>query len=92
MFHYQKNENSDFTDTAVDTKNTYLSNTIVLYSENVFYSFMVRGECKNVLNSLYISSNSEHIYFSRGVIKGYKVYYSGYINNSSNIWFSSNLT
>lgn len=91
IFHYRENINSDFTDTAVDSKNTYLSNSVVLYSEDVLYSFMVRGECRNILNSMYISSSSENIYSSRGVLESYKIFYSSYIQNSNNIYFSSNL-
>jgi len=92
MFHYRENENSDFTDTAVDSKNTYLSNSVVLYSQNVLYSFMVRWECDTILNSVYVSSNSENIYFSRWVLQSYKVFYSAFINNSNNVWFCSNVT
>jgi len=91
IFHYKANENSDFTDVAVDSKNTYLSNCVVLYSQNVLYSFMVRWECDTVLNSLFVSSNSQNIYFSRWIISSFNVFYSSYINNSNNIWFCSNL-
>ncbi len=91
VFHYQENQNSDYTDIAVDSKNAYLSNSVVLYSQNVLYSFMVRWHCDNVLNSLYVTSNSENIYFSRWIISSFNVFYSSFINNWANIWFSSNL-
>ncbi len=91
IFHYKDNLNSDYTDIAVDSKNAYLSSCVVLYSQNVCYSFMVRGECIYIFNSLYVSENSENVYFSRWVIKSYKIFYSSYITNSNNIWFSSNL-
>jgi len=87
LVHLWKNENSDFVDTAVNVKNTYLSNTITLWAENVFYSMLVRLNSKNVFNSISVNNNSEIIYFSRWVQISFKIFYSSYINNCNNIWF-----
>jgi hypothetical protein len=38
-----------------------------------------------------VYSESENVFNCAGVVKGYNIFYSKYIHNSSNVWFSSNL-
>ncbi len=85
-------ENSEYADQVYSSKNVYLSNVIVVNCENVLYSFNTKWNCKNILNSSNIINNCENIYNSFWVISSYNVFYSHFINNSNNIWFSSNLT
>ena len=90
--HIWKNEQCEYSDVAVTSKNAYLSRIITLWSENVFYSMLVRINSKNVFNSLFVVDNSEVIYFCKSVHSSYKIFYSKYIKNCSDIWFSTNLT
>jgi len=90
FFHFWVNENCDYTDTSLNSKNAYLSNFIIYENENIFYSFRSQ-KSRNAYNSLFIVDNCENIYFSRWIIESFKIFYSSYIKNSANIWFSSNL-
>ncbi|USN59165.1 MAG: hypothetical protein H6767_03635 [Candidatus Peribacteria bacterium] len=93
VFHVGNNENCDFVDTAVHSKNSYLSSIVTLGSENVAYSCMIREDCTNIFNSFYVIKGNQNVYFSSHVFdSSYKIFYSRYIKNSTNIWFSSNLT
>ncbi|EKE27928.1 MAG: hypothetical protein ACD_3C00125G0002 [uncultured bacterium (gcode 4)] len=92
MLHlYWINENSDFADAAFWTKNCYLSFVVGMDVENVLYSMFVYMNSRNVLNSVFVSNHSENIYFSLNVENGFNIFYSKFIKNSSDIWFSSNL-
>ncbi len=86
-----KNENSDYADNIFWTRDTYLSCTVWLDTEKILYSFVVRENCKNVLNSSEISDNAENIYMSVGVRNSFNIFYARFIADSSNIWFSTNL-
>ena len=59
--------------------------------ENILYSVSVKENSRNVLNSLMVRNNCENIYFGKGVIDSFNVFFSHFIKNSSNIRFSSNL-
>jgi hypothetical protein len=84
-------ENTDFADVVWWSKNIYLSNFIVYDCENVCYSMVARENCTDLFNSLMVFKNSANIYESAGVIESFKIFYSRYIKNSSDIWFSKNL-
>ena len=90
--HIWKNESCEYSDVAVTSKNAYLSRIITLWSENVFYSMLVRINSRNAFNSLFVVDNSEIIYFCKSVHSSYQIFYSKYIKNCSDIWFSTNLT
>lgn len=90
ILHFWMNENADFADEILASKDIYLS-TIVASSEKVLYSMGIRSNCTTILNSSVVSQSSENIYSSCGVIESQKVYFSRYIISSSHIWFSRNL-
>ena len=85
------NENSEFSDSVFWAKNAYLSFVIWLQAENVLYSNFCYSNVSNILNSMLVTNNSENIFNSFFIDKSFKVFYSRYIFNSNNIWFSSNL-
>lgn len=91
ILHYSKNENSDFSDIVLSSKNCYLSNSIIIDWLNVLYSFQVKENSHNIFNSTLVWNNSENIYFSSWIINSFKIFYSKFILNSNNIWFSWNL-
>jgi len=91
LIHYSNTENASFSDVILLSKNVYLSNTVITDCENVLYSLNVKEYSKNVINSIQVRNNSENIYFSKWVIESFKIFYSKYIYNSSNIRFSTNL-
>lgn len=84
-------ENSDYTDSSGwGTHNCYLD--IGLYDvENVLYSFEVKENCRNIYNSVMVWNNCENIYQSNCIVRSSFVFYSRFILDSSNIWFSTNL-
>jgi len=84
-------ENSNFSDGIRNAKNTYLSFQSWWDIENILYSFYVKINCKDVLNSIMVRDNSNIIYHSSWIINSYKIYYSKYIQDSSNIRFSDNM-
>ncbi len=92
LFHYWITSNCDFSEVAFASQNCYLSNIIIKDCENIFYSFMTRMNCHNIYNSFYTENNSTNIYNCRGTINSYKIFYSSFIKDSTNIYFSSNLT
>lgn len=91
MINFFHSENSEYADVVSKWKNIYLSAFIVNGDEDVMYSFGVNDESKRVLNSAIISDHSENIYFSLAVQHSFQVFYSRFINNSSDIWLSTNL-
>jgi len=91
ILHYAQNENCDFVDVCLGSKNCYLSNVVILDCSNVLYSLSAKENSHNVLNSVSVINNSENIYFWNGIIESFNVFYSRYINTSNNIWFSTNL-
>lgn len=83
-------ENSVYADTVWWSKNAYLS-FVVMESENVLYSYWVKDNSRNVLNSVTVNKQSENIFSSFWISTSQNIFYSRYINNSSEIWFSDNL-
>jgi hypothetical protein len=90
-FHIRENENAEFADAASSSKNVYLCFNVTKENENILYSLGVKDHVKNTLNSVMVWDSSEIVFNSVGVIKSFKVFYSRYISDSNNIWFSSNL-
>ncbi|EKE26921.1 MAG: hypothetical protein ACD_4C00117G0001, partial [uncultured bacterium (gcode 4)] len=60
--------------------------------ENILYSMFIYVNSRNILNSVFCSNNSENIYFWLAVDNGFNIFYSKFIKDSNNIWFSSNLS
>lgn len=92
VFHIWLVEDSRWADTVRASKHIYLSQIVILDCENVLYSFFVKENSRNILNSVFVIWNNDNVYQSIGVFNSYNVFYSRYINNCSDIWFSSNLT
>ena len=88
---YWNNINSDFAESVLNGKNIYLTFAAINDCENVCYSVSVKNNCTNIFNSLMVQPNSQDIYFATNIASSYKVFYSRYIQNSNNIWFSTNL-
>lgn len=84
-------ENCDYADTIHNTKNAYLVFNSVWDNENLFYSLGIKDKCTNVFNSVMIWDGSQNIYTCSWVIKSYKIFFSRFVVNSDNIWFSSNM-
>lgn len=89
-FFYGTNENTEYCDSPVNAKDSYLC-VLVLWSEQVYYSLFTRFNCTNVFNSFFVNTNSENIYFSRFIKESYQVFFSGYVTQGRDIWFSANL-
>lgn len=91
MIHFFQNDNCDYADVVSKGKNIYLSAYVANEDEDVYYSFGVKDACANIFNSAFISDHSENINMSCGVTHSYKVFYSKFIINCSDIRFSTNL-
>ncbi len=91
LIHFPWIENSDYADIISSSKNAYLSWNVTQWNENVVYSLWVKENSKNIFNSVMVWSNSDTIHWSTGIINSFKVFYSRYIYNSSNIKFSINM-
>lgn len=91
LYNYSGAENSDFSFSVLQSKNCYLSFTVITDCENIVYSFAVKEWCRNVFASSQVSNVSENIRESSCVIKGYNIFYSRFILNSSEIRWSTNL-
>jgi hypothetical protein len=91
MINFFMSNNSDYADVVSKWNNIYLSSFIVNWDEDVAYSFWVNDNCKRIFNSTIVSNHSENTYFSLAIYNSFKIFYSKYINNSSDIWFSANL-
>ena len=90
IFHFDNNENSDFADGIFGAKNTYLSFIVGFHSENVAYSAFCYNNIHNIFNSFLACINSSNIYMCGGINESHNIFYSRFITNSSNIWFSTN--
>lgn len=55
------------------------------------YSLETKESCRNVLNSIMVRNNCQNIYRSTAVFNSYNIFYSRLVNNSSDVWFSSNM-
>jgi len=86
-----ENENSDYADSVVWSRNCYLSVVVIEECENVLYSFLVLEKCSNILNSISVVGWSSNIFTSVGVANSFNVFYSKFIQNSSNLWFCRNM-
>ncbi len=84
-------ENAIFTDQTVSCSNSYLSFVVIKWCENVLYSFSVKENSVNVLNSIVVWDTCENIFTSKWIIKSFNIFYSKHIINSSNLWFCSNM-
>ncbi len=91
LFQFTNNENSDFADGVFWAKNTYLSFIVGFMSENVAYSALCYNNIHNIYNSFHACVHCSNIYMSGGINESHNIFYSRYITNSSNIWFSTNL-
>jgi hypothetical protein len=58
--------------------------------ENVLYSLFVVENCRNVLNSVSISHNSDNIFESKNVRQSFNIFYSANIDTSSELRFCAN--
>ncbi len=88
---YEWLENCEYSESVTYSKNVYLSFIVINNCENILYTFYSQDNCKDVINWVMVWDNSEQIYFSAWIIKWHKIFYSKYIVNSNNIWFSTNL-
>lgn len=86
---FSNNENSEYSDQTMNTKNAYLSIGAV-WVENVFYSISVKDGSLNVFNSMNIIT-SENVYFWFNIINSNNIFYCKHIENCSNIWFCTSL-
>ncbi len=91
LMQFMKVENSEYADALFWAKNTYLSFVIWIDAENIAYSALCYGNIHNIYNSFLACNNSSNIYSSAGVDTSHNIFYSRFILNSSNAWFSSNL-
>jgi hypothetical protein len=86
------NENCGFADAVFGgARNTYLSFVIGYDAENIAYSAYCYVNIRNIYNSFLCSVNNANLYMCGSVTESYNIFYSRYINHSSNIWFSTNL-
>jgi len=83
-------ENTEYVWTVKNSKNVYLSNTVIS-CEEVMESYHVKYSSK-VYNSVLVRENCHSIYNSYAVITSSFIFYSKNIENSSNIWFSQWMT
>ncbi len=84
-------EKCEYSDQVLASKNVYLSSVVIKECENVFYSFAVKNKSINVFNSTVITDNCENIYSSHWITRWFNIFYSKYLLDCSNTWFSSNL-
>ena len=91
IFHFSENENASYANCVLWSRNIYLSFTIIHDVENTLYWFSIKTWTKNCMNSFMVRDNSENVFNAKCIISSYNIYYSSYIKNSDNIWFSNNL-
>lgn len=84
-------ENWEFADSVLMSKNVYLSYIIIEWCENILYTFYSQDYCKNVLNSVMVWDHCDIVFSSVAILQSFKVFYSKFITNWNNIWFSTNL-
>ena len=90
LLSFFQNENSDYADIVIWSKNCYLSYAVV-QSENVYYSETIKDKCRNVYNSIMVIEKCENIYSSASIFRSYNIFFSRLIINSSSIRESSHL-
>ena len=91
LYNYGGAENSDYAFSVYNSKNCYLSFSIIADCENIFYSFAAKEWCKNIFNSVQVGDHSENIYQSANVFKSLNIFFSKYIENCYSIRCSNNL-
>lgn len=91
IFAYTESVNADYADMVFASKNCYLSNTVIKECENIYYSYNAKDWCSNVFSSVLTWQNCENIYFCLSIISSFNCFYSQYLRNCSDVWFSSNL-
>lgn len=91
MLRYGQNENVDFANEVLNSKNVYLSSTVIVDCENVLYSINVKEASSHVYNSVMVWNTCEQIYFGTGILESSMVFYSKYIKGSYTIRFCQNL-
>ncbi len=92
LFSYGSNENANFTDLSVNSKNIHLSFLTVDDCENICYAFSIKGHCRNIFNSTAVLNYSENVYFGEGIVNSSRIFFSKFIINSFDVRFSTNLT
>lgn len=85
LIQFENNENTDYGDIILGSKNVYLS-IVISESENVLYCSNV-FQSKNVYNSFLVEDGSENIYYSKGIRKSQEIFYSKFIESSYDLWF-----
>ena len=91
LLDYGGNENAAYADLCYNSKNCYLSNIVINGCEDICYSYNVKDNSQNVFSSMMVWNQSTNVYLSMGVLNSYNIFYSRYILDSSDIWFSDNL-
>ncbi len=85
-------ENSEYAEASgAWVKNCYLDFWAYMDCENILYTYEAKEKCTNVYNSVMVWDRSENIYQSNSILNGFNIFYSRFIYESSDIWFSSNL-
>ena len=90
LSHYWWLENCDFSSTAYWSKDCYLSFNIS-NAENVCYSLSVKDNSTNIYNSLMVYETCNNVYQSWFISHSYNIFFSKYIDNSSNMRYCSNM-
>ncbi len=91
LLQFWENENSNFCDSAFGAKNAYLSFQIWWNAENILYSAFCYENVSAIIGSFFVTHNSTEVYMSWGIDSSSRIFYSRYVRNSRDIWFSSNL-
>lgn len=60
-------ENADFADDTMNARNVYLSFGVVTDTSNVLYSYIIKDNSNNVLNSVSAAYQSENIYMCTSI-------------------------
>jgi len=91
IYEFWENINSIFADSVRNSKNCYLSFSIINDCENICYTFNAKHHSKDIFNSVWVLSQSENVYSSSAIVNSYNIFFSRNIVDSNNIWSSSNM-
>jgi hypothetical protein len=89
--HYYEVENAPYSNHISSSANVYLSYHVTGNCENIMYSLSTKIHAKNVYNSVMSWMYSENVYQSLGILRSSNIFYSRFIQDSHNIWFSTDL-
>ncbi len=89
--HYYSVENAEYSNHVSSTSHTYMSYHVTGDCERVMYSLSTKIHSVNVYNSTMTWAYSENVYQSIGIIWSSSIFYSKFIRDSRNIYFSSDL-